>query len=72
MSREEFKFFRKHVIQQQEAGWTNPYSEKMLIATPKTGVHMILSPAEFNQLQQMLEAADVEAEALQLLQLFNQ
>lgn len=48
------------------------YSEQVhVLTTPKQGVHMILSGIEVVEFYDMVERADSEARALELVELFN-
>ncbi len=72
--KEEFSSFRKHIVQifnrQQYVEESN--IKHIMIPTPCTGLTLLLNAQELNELYTMLETADNEIQASQLLQLFKE
>lgn len=48
-----------------------PHAKAAFIATPKVGVMLAVSSIEYTQLQKMVQEADNEVQALELLELFQ-
>lgn len=71
ISEDEFETFLVHV--RHHAGKEmppDPGIKSIVLATPRQGVHLVLSAREFRLLQNMLEEADVERKTLEMLELF--
>lgn len=56
----------------EERGEDAPNYKNVLLPTPVKHTTMILSPAELSSLSLMLDAADSELKALELVEMFNE
>lgn len=65
------QLLRQIAASDYQPGELYPHQRSIVLATPKQGIHLLLSPAELVLLKQMAETADNETRALDLLALFQ-
>jgi hypothetical protein len=72
LTEKEFRLLLMHVrdCTPEYCDRVNADARSIVLATPKTGVHLFITYKELLQLQQMMETADEEVKVLELLQLF--
>ncbi|MDX1937926.1 MAG: DUF6686 family protein [Flavihumibacter sp.] len=73
LNKQEFHFFRQ-LVAQKSTEFSYAFAEHskcVILETACTGICLILTWKELNQLHQVLETADAEAQALDLIILFN-